>query len=263
MKKELTWCAIGDSFTYLNDHLEATGFRVRKGYLDRTIEKLGIPVKLINLGIDGSATTEWLHEKLVQADLYTILLGTNDWYRRHTPIGTENDYKNRRPGTILGNLAVIIGNIRNYSPDAPVIVMNPVERGDFVCITNVLNTADGSYSEVCGQKLCDAAGAVYRIVRGKGIYPVDLHSLSGFTVENAVRFKRLVVEGTIKDLKYPEYIGMPYNPQTDPYPYPEEAAGMTFDGLHPSDLGNEKIASVLSDAVKAVLSSERQLEGIF
>lgn len=223
MKREekLVWCAIGDSFTYLNDHLEATGFRVKKGYLDRAIAKLGIPVKLINLGTDGSATTEWIHEKLVKADLYTVLLGTNDWCRRHTPIGTEKDYRDCRPGTILGNLAVIIGNIRNYS-----------------------------------------AEAIYHIARGPGIYPVDLHALSGFTVENAVRFKRLVVEGTVRDLKYPEYIGLPYNPQTDPYPYPETAAGMTFDGLHPSDLGNEKIASALSDAVKSVLSSERQPGGI-
>lgn len=259
MKREekLVWCAIGDSFTYLNDHLEATGFRVKKGYLDRAIAKLGIPVKLINLGIDGSATTEWIHEKLVKADLYTVLLGTNDWCRRHTPIGTEKDYRDCRPGTILGNLAVIIENIRNYSAEAPVIVMNPVERGDFVCITNVQNTVDGSYNQVCGQKLSDVAEAIYHIARGPGIYPVDLHALSGFTVENAVRFKRLVVEGTVRDLKYPEYIGLPYNPQTDPYPYPEEAAGMTFDGLHPSDLGNEKIASALSDAVKSVLSSER------
>lgn len=104
MKREekLVWCAIGDSFTYLNDHLEATGFRVKKGYLDRAIAKLGIPVKLINLGIDGSATTEWIYEKLVKADLYTVLLGTNDWCRRHTPIGTEKDYKDCRPEQFLG-----------------------------------------------------------------------------------------------------------------------------------------------------------------
>ena len=30
-KKPLRWCAIGDSFTYLNDHPEETGYRVTEG----------------------------------------------------------------------------------------------------------------------------------------------------------------------------------------------------------------------------------------
>ena len=38
MKEEIKWCAIGDSFTYLNDHLDETDNRVKKGYLTRTCE---------------------------------------------------------------------------------------------------------------------------------------------------------------------------------------------------------------------------------
>ncbi len=34
-EKEVTWVAIGDSITYLNDHLDETGNRVTKGYLTR------------------------------------------------------------------------------------------------------------------------------------------------------------------------------------------------------------------------------------
>ena len=30
-----TWCAIGDSFMYLNDHLDETGNIVARGYLSR------------------------------------------------------------------------------------------------------------------------------------------------------------------------------------------------------------------------------------
>ena len=36
----LSWCAIGDSFTYLNDHLDETGHFVTRGYLDRIGDKL-------------------------------------------------------------------------------------------------------------------------------------------------------------------------------------------------------------------------------
>ncbi len=40
-----TWVAIGDSITYLNDHLDETGNRVTKGYMSRVVEKMpGITV---------------------------------------------------------------------------------------------------------------------------------------------------------------------------------------------------------------------------
>ena len=50
-----TWCAIGDSFTYLNDHLDETGGIVARGYLSRALDKLP-PLCLRNLGINGSTT---------------------------------------------------------------------------------------------------------------------------------------------------------------------------------------------------------------
>jgi hypothetical protein len=34
-KKPVSWVAIGDSITYLNDHLDETGNRVTKGYMTR------------------------------------------------------------------------------------------------------------------------------------------------------------------------------------------------------------------------------------
>ena len=36
----IRWCAIGDSFTYLNDHLDETNHYVTKGYLSRTLDSL-------------------------------------------------------------------------------------------------------------------------------------------------------------------------------------------------------------------------------
>jgi lysophospholipase L1-like esterase len=253
MQKQITWCAIGDSFTYLNDHLDETGYRLKKGYLTRSLSKLSQNVRLVNMGINGSATTDWLAKDIADADLYTVLLGTNDWFSRHTPLGGRADYEKAVSGTILGNLACIIRNIRRRGPSVPILVMNPVERGDFVCITNIWNMAHGSYREENGVALHDVSNAIFRTVRGEGIIPVDLYTRSGFIPSNAVKFKRLRINGVVTDVTYPNYIDIAYHQEKDPYPYPEEAAWMTYDGLHPSDLGSEAIALVLSDEINRIL----------
>jgi lysophospholipase L1-like esterase len=38
---------------------------------------------------------------------------------------------------------------------------------------------------------------------------------------------------------------VPFNPETDEYPYPVEASDVTFDGLHPSDKGYTMITDLL------------------
>ena len=246
----VTWCAIGDSFTYLDSHLEQTGYRLHKGYLTRTLELLPAGVQLLNLGINGSATMDWLTEEIPPADFYTILLGTNDWFSRHTPPGTESDYKNGVSGTILGNLKQLIESVRKAAPVAPVFVMNPVERGEFVCLSDYENHAHGSDKPENGVWLKDVAELIFTHVRGRNIYPIDLHTRSGFTPENAIRFKRIMKNGAAQDLTYEEYRNLPeFNPATDIYPYPEEAIRMTYDGLHPSDEGAEIIAKILSEEI--------------
>ena len=106
------WIAIGDSFTYLNDHPEEGGFRFTKGYLDRVLEQVP-DLELINIGINGSTTALWPAVNLPAGDLYTILLGTNDWHQG-LPVGTPEDFAAASGVTILGNLGIIvfIGNGR-------------------------------------------------------------------------------------------------------------------------------------------------------
>lgn len=250
-KKPVTWCAIGDSFTYLDSHLEETGHRLRKGYLTRTLELLPDGVELLNLGINGSATTDWLTKEIPSADFYTILLGTNDWFSRHTLPGTESDFKDGVSGTILGNLRLLIESIRKAAPEAPVFVMNPVERGEFVYLFDHENHAHGSDRPENGVWLKDVAELIFTHVRGRNIYPIDLHTRSGFTPENAVRFKRIRNHGVTEYFTYEEYRDFPeFKPETDIYPYPEEAIWMTYDGLHPSDEGAEIIAKILSEEIK-------------
>lgn len=250
--RKFRWCAIGDSFTYLNDHLDETGYRVTEGYLSRTCRKLSC-LSVINLGKNGSATPDWLEERFPEADLYTVLLGTNDWHRG-VPLGTCEDFDRKKEGTILGNLGIILEHIRQAGPKAKILVMNPVERGDFVYILDPLNHAHGSYAPDQGQWLSDIAEGIRSACERAQIPVLDLHSLSGFAPETAVRFKRVKTEEEYQELPYPAYVDVPVDYEKDDYPYPPEAADYTYDGLHPSDKGNEIIASLLAEKIKELLS---------
>ncbi len=249
--KQLSWCAIGDSFTYLNDHLNETNFYVTKGYLTRIAEKIPA-LELHNLGINGSTTRDWLTAPLLPADVYTILLGTNDWHA-HIPLGTEGDFSAAKEGTILGNLAVLISRIRALSPNAKLLVCTPVERTDFVYYFDHFNNAVGSYAPENGVMLTDVCAAILSVCQKHGIPALNLHDECGITPKNAVQFKRVRTQDGICDLPFPAYCGLPYDPANDPYPYPPECHAMTYDGLHPTDEGNEILATLISVKLKTLL----------
>ncbi len=56
--------------------------------------------------------------------------------------------------------------------------------------------------------------------------------------------------GVYKNYRYPSFIGVPFNPGTDEYPYPTKAIDITYDGLHPSDKGYAVIAGMLVKIMK-------------
>jgi lysophospholipase L1-like esterase len=58
-----------------------------------------------------------------------------------------------------------------------------------------------------------------------------------------------------KNYSYPSFIDVPFNPETDEYPYPVDAIEMTYDGLHPSNKGYEIIAKKLVKVMKKLLKS--------
>ena len=245
------WCAIGDSFTYLNDHLDETGHFVTRGYLTRINDKLPA-LSLTNIGINGSTTRDWLSVELPAADIYTILLGTNDWHQGIL-IGTLKDFEKGTPGTILGNLGNLYARIKALNPAAKVLFCAPVARTDFVYLFDYHNNAQGSYAHEHGQLLRDVAYAIVNACASQGIPCVNLYDKSGITPENAVHFKRVhTAEGDL-DLPFPDYLGVPYDPDEDPYPYPPESHALTYDGLHPTDEGNEILATLIADALKAIL----------
>lgn len=250
------WCAIGDSFTYLNDHLDETGNRLTKGYLTQTCELLP-QLEVMNLGINGSNTRDWLTKEIPQADLYTILLGTNDWFHK-IPVGDREDYRLRKTGTIVGNLGDLVERIHKVNPMAPIIVMNPVERADFVYIFDYDNKAPGSYEPYAGQWLKDVSKQIYESCIEEGVYPLDLHTLCGFNQNNVIRFKRVKMNGNYENLPYPDYVGVPFDPKIDEYPYPLDSVALTYDGLHPTDEGFAIIARILADKIQEVLNHNNE-----
>ena len=67
-----------------------------------------------------------------------------------------------------------------------------------------------------------------------------------------MKFKRLKdpKTGAYLNYPYPAYTAIPFTPDTDEYPYPPEAIGMAYDGLHPSHKGNVVISKKLVKVMK-------------
>jgi lysophospholipase L1-like esterase len=248
--KPITWVALGDSITYLNDHQNETGNRITKGYMTMVTEKLK-NIQYINKGYNGWTATKIATdiEKLgiQKADIYSIFLGTNDWWGAK-PLGTIDDYKNNTgTKTVNGSFRVIVDKLRSLNNQASIVLITPMQRVDFVYINDAKNNAWGSYKEKGGQQLENFANAIVEIGKYEHIKVVDLFHEEGMELAQLVKFKRLKnpVDGAYKNFKYPDFIGIPFNPNTDEYPYPMKSINVTYDGLHPSDKGYKKIAASL------------------
>ncbi len=249
-ENKVTWVAIGDSITYLNDHPEQTGNRITKGYMTMVTEKMQ------NISFENQGYNWWtsggIADKietlaLKPADIYTVFLGTNDWWQGR-PIGNLSDYDQKTGSkTIFGAFRIIIDKLRQLNPNAKIILLTPLQRGDFVYITNAKNNAWGSYKNKKEQSLAQVAAAIIEIANFEQIAVIDLYNKSGINQKNMVKFKWLKdsLSGEYKKYKYPKYVGKPFAPGIDEYPYPTNSINMTYDGLHPSDKGYKVITKMI------------------
>lgn len=255
-QKKTTWVAIGDSITYLNDHADETGNRITKGYLTLVKEKRS-DIDVVNKGYNGW-TSGGIAEKfktldIPKAEVYSIFLGTNDWWQGR-PIGTLDDYKtNSGNKTVYGSFRIIINELRILNDKANIVLITPLQRSDFVYINNAKNNAYGSYRAKNDQTLAQFADAIKVIGKFEKFPVVDLYNKSGITQANLIKFKRLkdpATAGVYRNYTYPDFINIPFNPDSDEYPYPSDAIDMTYDGLHPSDKGYKIIADMLLKVLK-------------
>lgn len=253
--KKITWVAIGDSITYLNEHTNETGNRITKGYMTRVTDQLP-NISYINQGHNGWTSGGIADEieklGLTKADVYSIFLGTNDWWQGR-PIGTWADYQdNTGNSTVYGSFRTIINKLRSLNSNAKIILITPMQRVDFVYLTDMKNNAYGSYKEKNGQSLAQFAAAINAIGKAEKFTVVDLYNKSGMTLKNLVKYKHLKdpATGQYKNYPYPDFIDVPFDPSADEYPYPVDAIDMTYDGLHPSDKGYAIIADMLVKILK-------------
>ena len=253
--KELTWVAIGDSITYLNDHKNETQDRLTKGYLTQVTGTLPY-IHYVNKGYNGwtsgGIADSFDKLEIPKGDVYSVFLGTNDWWQGR-PIGTIDDYKNKTGNnTIYGSFRIILDKIKALAPEAKIVLLTPLQRVDFVYLFDKKNNAYGSYREKNGQTLEAVANAIVSIAKLENIPVNDLYHNKDFTLPKLVKFKRVKNQqsGQYADLPYPKFIDVPFNPAADDYPYPVEAIGLTFDGLHPSDAGCAVIAKSLVKIMK-------------
>ena len=251
----LTWVAIGDSITYLNDHSNETGDRMTKGYMTQVMERLP-HIQLVNKGYNGwtavKIASEFDQLNIPRADVYSIFLSTNDWWGAK-PLGTWEDYLNNSgPTTVHGAFRVMRDKIKILNPDAKIVFITPMQRVDFVYIKNFKNNAYGSYKPKNGQNLEDFANAIVKIAQYENFPVVDLYHMKSLAHKKLVKFKRLKdpATGSYRNFSYPDFIDVPFNPATDEYPYPIESIAMTYDGLHPSDAGNTEISNALVKIMK-------------
>ncbi len=251
----ITWTAIGDSITYLNDHHDETGNRITNGYMAMVAAKHP-NIKYINQGHNGW-TTEGIAREienlgLTKTNVYSVFLGTNDWWSG-LPLGSMDDYVyDTGFNTTYGAYRIIIKKIRSLNAHAKIILITPMQRTDFVYIADAHNNAYGCYKPKNGQELSQFADAVKEIGRYEHFPVIDLYFESDITVKNAVKFKRLKdsATGVYHNIEYPSYVGIPFHPGKDEYPYPIDAIGYTYDGLHPSDKGNQVIADMIINEFK-------------
>ncbi len=220
--RTISWVAIGDSITYLNDHPDETGNRLTKGYLTQVTQRLPY-VHYTNQGHNGwtSGQIAKAIEKLgiPPADVYSVFLGTNDWWHSNH-IGSWSDYQNNTgDSTVYGSFRIIIDKLRSLSKTATIILITPMQRGDFVQIRNPKNNAYGSYKEKDGQTLEQVAEAVAAIGRNQHLRVIDLYHESRLAVPHLVHFKHLKDPGTgaYKNYPYPDYTAIPFDP-ADEYP---------------------------------------------
>lgn len=223
--------------------------------MTRVVDKMPA-VTYVNSGYNGW-TSGGIADKIESlnlhtADVYSVFLGTNDWWQGRA-IGTLDDYKNNTgSSTLLGAYRIILDKLKSLNGTARIVLITPMQRGDFVYLLDMKNNAYGSYKHKDGQSLSQFADAIVLLAEYEKLEVIDLYNTSGMTHENMVKYKRLKdpATGDYKNYSYPDYIDIPFNPETDAYPYPPDAIDMTYDGLHPSDKGYEIIASKMEEILR-------------
>lgn len=255
---ELKWLAIGDSYTEINDTTNSTirNF-IEKGYMDRVCEALP-QLECTNAGHSGNTFINWnnrFDEIVGGYDLYTIMLGTNDW-SQDALWGTVSDFTNRDRTKSLGVLGAMIDKIHQVAPKAKLIVMTQLHRTVGIvpgATTIAARNHDTYLPNASGLYFADMEKDIIDCCKQENIEYVDIFTESHVTPRNAMKFAKVDVNGTLTYLRYPDYLQYIVYDQTVTNPYDATTYWAEYDGVHPSKIGMQIIADLLVKKLRTYL----------
>lgn len=252
----LTWLAIGDSFTEIDDKPQYTGYRLHKGYMTRVCEQIPQLV-CTNAGHSGCTFADaYNYTEIVGGyDIYTILFGTNDFAITKV-LGTQADFTNRTAGTILGNFGRLYQKVYDLANGAPILVITSTAFGVDCNVSSGTPNHDSTVPNSEGLYLSEMQAAIIAACESENIPYVDVFNQSNMSAKNAMKFARVLVDGVATDLRYPDFLPyVDYSIRPNPYMYPIESVWTTYDGTHPSDLGMQIIAELIIPKMRELLFS--------
>lgn len=213
----LKWAAIGDSITEVN-------FRTNKNYHAYISDYVG-GMTIYNYGISGTAWTgrtlvpaeikdQVTNGQILEPDLFTVFLGTNDFGVNAKPLGVFGD---TTTDTVSGGIYLLLNNLITNFPTKKIAVFTPLPRYNSYGLTGgTPNQYDVTLLQICEmiKKHCNHFG----------IPCLDLYFESNLYVFNA-------------DANQYYFTAPGYQ---DP------------DGVHPNDLGHQVIAKKIQKFLESI-----------
>jgi len=118
------WCSIGTSITWYNDNVSFSGGAFTRGYQDRVMDKIHFE-KFSNRGVNAG-TLSSAYDALARADYFTIEHGINDWGHCVKPGSFEDDYLGQKDKTTFAyQYRRLIDRIFKINKNAKVVLCTP------------------------------------------------------------------------------------------------------------------------------------------
>lgn len=212
------WCALGTSITWYNENASTSNGGFKRGYQSRVMDKLQFS-KYSNKAVNGGALKTALNQ-VITADYYTIEHGVNDW-GQGIPVGTLDDYiNNKNNGTFAAEYRKLIDKIFELNKKAKVVLCTQRKAYGFsgYLPDNCNSPKNGIYAH-------EYADMVKKIAAYEGFPVADFFYQCGGQ----------------RDL-----LGQSLNNA-------RANIGYYNDAVHPNDIGFQRMADVLIDALEKVL----------
>ncbi|WP_111854810.1 SGNH/GDSL hydrolase family protein [Acinetobacter oleivorans] len=208
----------GLSWAVIGDSLTEHNFRTNKNYHDYVSDMVG-GMNIYNYGTSGNGWNDKANtpNNITQnPDFVTVFLGRNDFGVRARPLGEFGDGTGIE--TVAGSINLLLSNLVNKFPLKKLGIILPLPSADSYGI-------DGGNPNAYGVTIRMIAELIIQYANHYGIPYLDLYNGSGLAV---------------------------YNSTANAYYF--TAPGYTTpDGVHPNDLGHQRIARLVKKFLESLI----------